>query len=671
MPFCSKRVYSFTSQRSINKIDHNMCSFGSSKGGASGPLNALILVAAVLLSAIPSTHASHEGTSPATPSRFSFQGSVPDNRVQHVIHIVMDGLRSDYLAKGGPAFSKLLKEGACTLNARHDWASSQTLPNHIGMFTGLIVDQHGFSEDKDDGGKLVDADEHPFENIFDLVAANGGKTGFYGSKDKFAVFDRSWKMDHYEMQLRAKNLVPIFLEDMNTKLYNFAFLHVRSADRAGHKDSGNGNGGAAKPMYLEAVQEADGYLGQVMDLIEQNAGLRGKTAIIVTADHGFADYGNHGDEQQYENFRVPFCVSAPGVAPGADLAKLNAPSNGGIVVDPGNSRGGEYDPIIRNSYSAVLAADFLGIKTSDGPFSNQYLSVGDKPTAATGSIIEASSAEDSEEEDAQEEEADEKPDKPEDVADEKPDKPEDQEEEDDEKPDKPEEPTEEAEEIIPLEEEDEWDIQDQDGPTEEEPSAGFDWEQWLVDRPHWNVPSPTGGEETTVQEVQEVASTNEEATKPTVVSSEEMLLLASEYTSITEETPDKPYEDKNIVIGEGIDALILFEMPQELDSSTIGSTVLQLRVLSGEDKFKDAKVYQTTGNWLDRTMGWDSAPAADAELGKLVSWQNAEGDVYATVELSLDELKIMDGRLLLRIEPKKKDMVVFDPDAKLSVKYTK
>ena len=199
--------------------------------------------------------------------------------------MVLDGLRSDFMTKPDlPNFSKLLNQGTCTLNARHDWASSQTLPNHISMFTGLLIDEHGYRVDKDDGEKLEDANGQPFENIFDLVAASGGTTAFYGSKDKFEAFERSWKMDRYEMQLRAKNLVPVFLEDMNAKAYTFAFLHVRSADRAGHKDAGIGNGGAAKPLYLEAVQEADGYLGQVMELIEQNDELRGSTAIIVTAE---------------------------------------------------------------------------------------------------------------------------------------------------------------------------------------------------------------------------------------------------------------------------------------------------------------------------------------------------------------------------------------------------
>lgn len=235
------------------------------------PANSFILVGATFLLLAPLP---------------TLAGSIPnDIGVRHVIHMVMDGLRSDYMSKPDlPNFSKLLNEGACTVNARHDWASSQTLPNHIGMFTGLIIDVHGYKEDKDHGGELVDANGQPYENIFDLVAATGGTTAFYGSKDKFAVFPRSWKMDHYEMQLRAKNLVPMFLEDMNTNAYTYAFLHVRSADRAGHKDAGIGMGGAAKPLYMEAVQEADGYLGQVMDLIEQNDELRGSTAIIVTAE---------------------------------------------------------------------------------------------------------------------------------------------------------------------------------------------------------------------------------------------------------------------------------------------------------------------------------------------------------------------------------------------------
>ena len=374
-------------------------------------------------------------------------------------------------------------------------------------------------------------------------------------------------------------------------------------------------------------------------------------SIYTNHSHGFSDNGNHGDEELLENFRIPFCAFGPGVAAGADLAKINAASEGGVIVDPGNSRGGEYDPIIRNSYSAVLAADFLGISTNDGPFGNQYLTVGDRPASATGNVIVVPPVDNAE-----------KPnDKPQEKPAGEPIKPEDSEEDEDMIPIE----ENEEEETIGLPDEEE---ENETGKPDDSQKPAFDWEQWLIDRPHWNQPSLV--EDVTASEQPEEGLAPTETT-PTVVSSEEILLSASEYTSIAEELPDKPYKDKNIVIGDGIDALILFEIPQELDDTTIGATVLELRVLEGEDKFKDAKVYQTTGNWLDRTVGWDNAPAAEAELGKLASWQNAEGNIYATVELSHDDLKIMDGRLLLRIEPKKKDLVLFDPDAKLSVKYTK
>ena len=300
------------------------------------------------------------------PSENMPTSDIPDH-VAHVIHIVVDGLRPDYM--NGPNFDRLKSEGACTLNARHDYASSQTQPNHIGMFTGLIIADHGYYEDADTGGTLVDANTgQGFQNIFDLVKGAGGTTAFYGSKEKFAMFDRSWSIDTFVLQKRGFVLVPLFLEDMNKSMYNYAFLHVRNPDRAGHKD-----GGASSPFYSAEVAEADSYLGQVFDLIQNNSELRDNTAIVLTADHGFADVGNHADKGMLENYRIPFCSWGPGVIAGADLIELNRPENGGIIADPGTSQGQEGDRIIRNSYSGILAASWLGLRPSSGPFSEQYL----------------------------------------------------------------------------------------------------------------------------------------------------------------------------------------------------------------------------------------------------------------------------------------------------------
>ena len=60
---------------------------------------------------------------------------------------------------------------------------------------------------------------------------------------------------------------------------------------------------------------------------------------------------------------------------GADIIELNA---GGRITDPGNNRGGTN--VIRNTYVSVLAADWLGIKTSSGAFSDQYLKISSTST---------------------------------------------------------------------------------------------------------------------------------------------------------------------------------------------------------------------------------------------------------------------------------------------------
>ena len=106
-------------------------------------------------------------------------------------------------------------------------------------------------------------------------------------------------------------------------------------------------------------------------MIESNVELRDNTAIILTADHGFQDRGTHLNNELLENYRVPFCTFGPGVVAGADLIELNSRLNGGVIVDPGLSRGSVRS--IRNTYAGVLAASWLGLRPNSGPFANQYL----------------------------------------------------------------------------------------------------------------------------------------------------------------------------------------------------------------------------------------------------------------------------------------------------------
>jgi len=251
------------------------------------------------------------------------------------------------------------------------------------VFTGQLVAEHGYKQDADNGGILP-----PMDNIFSMVAESGGQSALYTSKEKFDLLRRSWPIDRYLYRKRAHMLVPQALEEMKTNDYKFVYLHIRSPDRAGHSMMG-----AKNAVYEKAVAEADGYLGEVRMLIERDPKLRGNTAIVLTADHGFADSGNHGDEAFHQNFQIPFCSWGPGVKAGGDFYDINVPR--GVISNPQRERGNTMKTI-RNAYAGVLSADWLDLtpkpcqsaldcfrRSGGGAMADQYLAVSEEIQAST------------------------------------------------------------------------------------------------------------------------------------------------------------------------------------------------------------------------------------------------------------------------------------------------
>jgi hypothetical protein len=112
----------------------------------------------------------------------------------------------------------------------------------------------------------------------------------------------------------------------------------------------------------------DGYLGGIFDLIANSSALSGKTAIILTADHGGTGDTHFGPTDP-ANYTVPFFVWGPGVDAAADLYALNPATR----RDPGAGRP-DYDAIvqpIRNGDSANLGLQLLGL----GPVSGSSINV--------------------------------------------------------------------------------------------------------------------------------------------------------------------------------------------------------------------------------------------------------------------------------------------------------
>jgi hypothetical protein len=98
-------------------------------------------------------------------------------------------------------------------------------------------------------------------------------------------------------------------------------------------------------------------LGDVFHLVENDPQLKGKTAIILTADHGGWALG-HDDPAVAESYTIPIFVWGAGVAHG-DLYAMNSQSR----TEPGKARVDyaiDKQPI-RNGDTGNLALSLLGL----------------------------------------------------------------------------------------------------------------------------------------------------------------------------------------------------------------------------------------------------------------------------------------------------------------------
>lgn len=315
---------------------------------------------------------------------------------EFVIGISIDGLGANAIKSMSPDeipnLTRLAREGASTLNARSDKFSTKTLPNHTTMITCLEVtgpNGHKVTEN-DNNGRTIHQDAGRYiTSIFDKVHDAGGYTAFYGSKKtKFEKFnntydadsgapDKSGKKDNGTDKIDTFKLVPqgevakTFAADQKKlkKVSGFVLLHLGSPDENGHK-----YGYGSKEFKELGVKPADAELGEIMETVETDPDLAGRTAIILTADHGGHGEGDngapkdHGAFTEVQNYTIPYYVwGAKGVLPGGDLYKINKSTR----KDPGTRRvgvsdGGASGQPIRGGDMANQAAKFLGLKPIKG-----------------------------------------------------------------------------------------------------------------------------------------------------------------------------------------------------------------------------------------------------------------------------------------------------------------
>ncbi|MFN0244169.1 MAG: alkaline phosphatase family protein [Planctomycetota bacterium] len=301
----------------------------------------------------------------------------------HVVLVSIDGLRSDALIAEPPAalpnFARL-RRGASTLNARTDPDWTVTLPNHTSMLTGRLV--HG------DGGHGWTHNDEPepdatlhrqrgayVQSVLDVAHDHGLHTGIVASKTKFVLYDQSYaeaagapdttgpddgrdKLDRYAFESKPEGVTSRALELLSAASgRSFLFLHYGAPDVTAHAHGWDVTPGS---KYLQSLARVDVQLGRLLDAIEASDSLRGKTALVLTADHGGgAPFKSHDQPHMWVDYVIPFCVWTGG-NDARELYALNTTTR----RDPGLwqvAHDAEGLPPIRNGDAANLVLDLLGL----------------------------------------------------------------------------------------------------------------------------------------------------------------------------------------------------------------------------------------------------------------------------------------------------------------------
>jgi hypothetical protein len=136
----------------------------------------------------------------------------------------------------------------------------------------------------------------------------------------------------------------------------FAFVHFAECDSAGHK-----HGWGSEPYYSALIM-LDVQLGRIMEFIAVDPKLKGKTDLILTADHG-GEGKDHSNPTKVLVYTIPFFVWGAGVTAG-DLYVLNTDTR----LSPGDGRPDFAAPRqpIRNGEVGNLALTLLGLPEIPG-----------------------------------------------------------------------------------------------------------------------------------------------------------------------------------------------------------------------------------------------------------------------------------------------------------------
>lgn len=260
---------------------------------------------------------------------------------QHLVIVTIDTLRADHVGAYGdtraatPNLDALARDGAMALSASAH--VPLTRPSHVTLLTGRLPSETGIRDN------FAPAIVPQVPLLAEVLKQAGFATGAFVSSivlDSSAGFDRGF--DVYADEFEGTGAEARFLNTVQkrgdvttaealrwlersaaTGQRLFLWLHLYDPHDPYEPPEPYATRFADRP-YDGEVAFADDLLGR-LDGALSRLGLRDRTALVVTSDHGegLGDHGEalHGFFAYESTLAVPFFVRGPGVRAGARLAR--------------------------------------------------------------------------------------------------------------------------------------------------------------------------------------------------------------------------------------------------------------------------------------------------------------------------------------------------------------
>lgn len=266
--------------------------------------------------------------------------AAPKQRAEHVILIGLDGWGAYSVPKAEmPNVYALMENGTTTLHKRSVLPSSSA-PNWAAMFMGAPTEIHGYttwgSKTPEIPSPTVNGNGI-FPTVFSVVREACPKAeiavmyewdGIKHLVDTLALSNHVHAFATPEMPDRLCTLAEEYIIEKRPNLLAICF---DEPDHIGHA------AGHDTPEYYETLGRLDGYVGRIVAAIEK-AGIKDKTVVIVTGDHGGINKGHGGITLR--EMETPFVISGKSIPAGKTFD--------GVMM--------QYDV-------AATIADLLGAKT--------------------------------------------------------------------------------------------------------------------------------------------------------------------------------------------------------------------------------------------------------------------------------------------------------------------